>query len=139
MGIDIQTYAVDRPSIGSWAAVHGARVVIAASVLLLAAEAARGRDTLTTRHPVGVAFVFGLVHGFGFAGALTELTLPEASLLGTVLTFNLGVEVGQLGVLAGAMLVARALGRWVPKTLVAYVIGIPAGVWTVERAVAWWG
>lgn len=122
-----------------------AELIIAASVLLLAAEAARQRDTLTRRHPVVVSLVFGLVHGVGFAGALTSLAIPRDALLSTLLAFNLGVELGQLAVL-GAALVLAALARRLlrggllhARRIAAYAIGVPAGVWTVQRAVEWWG
>jgi hydrogenase/urease accessory protein HupE len=106
-------------------------LVIAASVLLLAAEAARQEPTLTSRAPIAVAALFGLVHGFGFAGALVRLPVDP---LGAVLGFNVGVELGQLGVLVVAAGLAR-LG--VPRRVWAYTIGAPAGVWTVQRAAAW--
>lgn len=113
-------------------------LIIAASVLFLAAEAARARPTLTTRHPIAVALLFGGVHGFGFAGALSTLGIPANAMVPTLLAFNIGVELGQIGVLAVALLGARAVGRWVPRRVASYAIGITAGIWTVERAVAWW-
>ena len=72
-------------------------VVIALSVLLLAVELARDdRSTLTMRFPWVVAFAFGLLHGFGFAGALAEIGLPPDGIAVPLLLFNLGVEAGQL-------------------------------------------
>jgi hypothetical protein len=118
---------------------------IAASVSFLAAEAARGvagaEHTLTHRAPVLVSVGFGLVHGFGFAGALTALGLPDDATLAALLMFNLGVEAGQLVVLAAAVAVALPLKRRLgsaqlprARRLAAYALGLPAGVWTVERA-----
>ena len=91
-----------------------------------------------------MAFTFGLLHGFGFAGALSEVGLPEQSVPLALLFFNLGVEVGQLAFVAAVML-ATAAGtrlfqpapRWVPVA-VAYAVGIPAAFWTVERVAGFW-
>ena len=69
---------------------------IALSIVLVAAEALRQRATLARRLPALVAFVFGLVHGLGFAGALQEIGLPQAHLPLALLAFNVGVEAGQL-------------------------------------------
>lgn len=119
-------------------------LLIAASILLLAHEAATDRDTLTRRMPWAVALGFGLVHGFGFAGAIGDLGLPQNHTLVALLTFNLGVEIGQLAVLALAGLVALAVTRvttppWPARLRVAaaWAIGLVAGVWTVGRAVGW--
>jgi len=119
-------------------------LVIAASVLLLAAEAARDRETLTARRPWVVALAFGLVHGFGFAGALAELGLPADGIVPALLGFNAGVELGQLVVLGVAFAVARPLARALgearratARRVAPYALGLPAGVWTVERAAAW--
>lgn len=123
-------------------------LVIALSVLFLAAEAARslrapaGEPTLAARQPVLVALLFGLVHGFGFAGALGELGLPEDALLSSLLEFNLGVEAGQLGVLAAATALAWTVGRRLPNPTwaaraVASVIGVVAAAWCWERGFAW--
>ena len=90
---------------------------IALSIVLVAVEivnARRGRPSLTARWPWLVAFAFGLLHGFGFAGALSEVGLPQHAIPLALLFFNLGVEVGQLAfvalVMALAWLVPRAVG-----------------------------
>jgi hydrogenase/urease accessory protein HupE len=73
--------------------------VIALSILFLARELSRrirGEAGLTARAPWLVAFAFGLLHGFGFAGALAEVGLPQSDIPMALLTFNLGVEAGQL-------------------------------------------
>lgn len=113
---------------------------IALSIMLVAAEALHSRETLSRRWPALVAFLFGLVHGLGFAGALKEIGLPENHLAVALLTFNLGVEAGQLLVVALAALLWRALQRW-PQALVLrapalYAIGGVAAFWTLERVVA---
>ncbi|NCW32235.1 MAG: HupE/UreJ family protein [Betaproteobacteria bacterium] len=69
---------------------------IALSIMLVSGESLRQRNTLSRRFPALVAMVFGLVHGLGFAGALKEIGLPEAYTVIALLTFNLGVEAGQL-------------------------------------------
>ncbi|UCE88355.1 MAG: HupE/UreJ family protein, partial [Pseudomonadota bacterium] len=106
--------------------------VIALSILFLASELARqrhGSPGLTERYPWIVAFVFGLLHGFGFAGALTEVGLPQSEIPLALLMFNVGVEVGQLlfvaAVLAVGMVFRRLAGAapdWWPRAT-AYGIG----------------
>ena len=129
-----------------WVVAPSASVelIIAASILLLAHEAATDRDTLTRRMPWAVALGFGLIHGFGFAGAIGDLGLPREHTLVALLTFNLGVEVGQLAVLAVALLVAWITTRltrspWPARLRVAsaWAIGLVAGVWTIDRAARW--
>src|SRR4051812_34802666 len=81
---------------------------IALSIVLVAVEivnARRGRPALTARRPWLVAFCFGLLHGFGFAGALAEVGLPHHAIPIALLFFNLGVEIGQLA-FVGAVLTA---------------------------------
>jgi hypothetical protein len=98
-----------------------------------------GESSLTSRFPWLVAFAFGLLHGFGFAGALSEIGLPTQAIPLALLFFNVGVEVGQLAfigvVLAGAWALHRAsvtLPVWVPR-LTVYVIGSVAAFWVFER------
>src|SRR4029453_6533430 len=72
---------------------------IAFSIVLLASEIVRtrrGEFSLTARWPWVIAFCFGLLHGFGFAGALSELGLPRGDIPLALLSFNIGVELGQL-------------------------------------------
>jgi len=119
-------------------------LVIAASILLLAGEAARGQRGWTHRYPWLVALVFGLIHGFGFAGALASIGLPEDDLVWALLAFNLGVELGQMMVLAlataVAVLVVSLLSnhhRPLLRRVCAYALGLPAGVWVVGRMATW--
>jgi len=125
---------------------------IALSIVVLAAEAARGRgDTLVWRRPILAASLFGLLHGLGFAAALEETGLPSGARVTALASFNVGVEVGQAlfltaaGALAwaGLRLAARAgpaqggrrLGaRRLGERAIAYGSGIAAAVWTFERA-----
>jgi hydrogenase/urease accessory protein HupE len=128
--------------------------VIALSIVLVAVEivnARRGALSLTARWPWLAAFCFGLLHGFGFAGALAEVGLPHHAIPIALLFFNLGVEIGQLAFVAavlsaGAMLrraIALRLGsaliqRTVNRldVIAAYAIGTVAAFWLIERTSA---
>ena len=84
---------------------------IALSILFLGPEIVRvwrGETSFTIRHPWVVAFAFGLLHGFGFASALTSAGLPRADLPLALLSFNVGVEIGQLGFVLLVLLLERA-------------------------------
>lgn len=110
---------------------------IAASILLLAVELAREERGLVDRRPGSVAFGFGLLHGFGFAGALAQTGLPEGARLWALAAFNLGVEVGQVAFVAALMLVAlaaRPVQRLAPLLLCAY--GSVAAYWLIGRSAA---
>jgi hydrogenase/urease accessory protein HupE len=112
---------------------------IALSIVLVAGEALHGERTLARRWPALVAFLFGLVHGLGFAGALKEIGLPQNHLSVALLTFNVGVELGQLLVVSLAYLSYRFLARW-PRVAVArapalYAIGSVAAYWSIGRIV----
>jgi hydrogenase/urease accessory protein HupE len=113
---------------------------IALSIVLVAREALSARATLTKRAPELVAFGFGLVHGLGFAGALRDVGLPDKHIALPLFTFNLGVELGQLGLVAGAFVLTRALVRLrldVPLRAPAlYGLGGIACYWTLARLVA---
>jgi hypothetical protein len=114
---------------------------IAVSVMLVAHESLSDRENLTRRAPWVVAFLFGLVHGLGFAGALRELGLPEHAVGWTLLWFNVGVEVGQLTVVAAVMLVGLLGGRILMRrrrvrVAAAYVLGTLGAWWLVERTLA---
>lgn len=119
---------------------------IALSIMIVAGEIWRSdRTTLTWRHPMLVSSVFGLLHGFGFASALTEMGLPQTELPLALLAFNLGIEAGQLAfVLACALLwwlLARLPRRswpgWAaPGTALALATGSIAGFWFVDRTLA---
>jgi hydrogenase/urease accessory protein HupE len=110
---------------------------IALSIVLVAAEALHDRATLSRRWPAVVAFLFGLVHGLGFAGALKEIGLPQNHLLVALVSFNVGVELGQLLVVALAYGIYRLVaGR--PTFVIArvpalYVIGALAAYWSIGR------
>jgi len=113
---------------------------IALSIVLVAAEALHRRETLARRWPALVAFLFGLVHGLGFAGALKEIGLPESHLLVALLTFNVGVEIGQLMTVGAALLLWRVAARWPrlarARTALLYAIGGVAAYWSWLRIAA---
>lgn len=115
--------------------------LIALSILLIAAESIRIRHnqhSLTTKWPWLVAFIFGLLHGFGFAGALKDIGLPQVDVPAALLFFNLGVELGQLffiTAILGTVAITKHLIK-VPKpaaTFAAYGIGSLACFWLIER------
>jgi hydrogenase/urease accessory protein HupE len=123
---------------------------IALSILFVAAEIVRARQGargLTERAPWIVAFVFGLLHGFGFAGALSEVGLPPQAIPLALLFFNLGVEAGQLlfiGAVLGIVAPLRRIippppawthGTWVARAP-AYAIGGIAAYWVIARVAA---
>jgi hypothetical protein len=101
---------------------------------------------MTQHSPWVVAFVFGLLHGLGFASALAEVGLPQSAVPTALLFFNVGVELGQLvfiAVVLGVIAAARRLGRrsaapkppWLWR-LPPYVIGGSASYWMLERLAA---
>ena len=118
--------------------------MIALSIMLLACEIVRLRQglvSLTSRWPWIVAFSFGLLHGFGFASALTDIGLPQGDIPLALLSFNVGVEIGQLifiGVVLGALICIRRFGvppgiRRAALPVTTYAIGITAAFWFIER------
>jgi hypothetical protein len=113
---------------------------IALSIMLVAGEALHKKQTLSRRWPALVAFLFGLIHGLGFAGALKQIGLPDNHLAVALLTFNVGVEAGQLLVVLVAWLATLALARW-PAVLHArapalYAMGGIAAYWSIGRIAA---
>jgi hypothetical protein len=119
--------------------------VIALSIVFVAAEilrTGRGQAGLAARMPWLVAFTFGLLHGFGFAGALSEVGLPEGQVPVALLFFNLGVEAGQLLFIAGVLVLAAGIRRvrtaWPRWATLAppYAIGSVAMFWVIQRVAA---
>ena len=122
--------------------------VIALSIVFLARELAQPegkRSALTRSSPWLMAFVFGLLHGLGFAGVLREIGLPEDALFSSLLLFNLGIELGQIMVivaLLGALWLWRQLSERLSLTtqgaytFAAYAMGCTATYWTIDRTVA---
>lgn len=130
-----------------WVHVPGPPVeaTIALSIVFVAAEVVHGmhgHPGLTARAPWLVAFTFGLLHGFGFAGALAAVGLPQKAIPVALLTFNLGVELGQLmfvAVVLCSMALLRRLSQRLPEwsaAIPAYGIGIVAMFWVFARVTA---
>ena len=118
-------------------------ICIALSIVLVAREILRPPDaqpTLARHAPALIAFAFGLLHGFGFAAALAEIGLPAGEIPLALFTFNVGVELGQLAIVAATLAVATALARFAaglqrPATVAgAYAIGAIASAWLIQRA-----
>jgi hydrogenase/urease accessory protein HupE len=120
--------------------------VIALSIVFVASEIVhehQGQPGLSTRWPWVVAFIFGLLHGFGFAGALSEVGLPQTAIPVALLFFNVGVELGQLlfiasvfAAVAGARRITQRFGipqpPWVWR-IPPYAIGGVAAYWVIQR------
>jgi hydrogenase/urease accessory protein HupE len=118
---------------------------IALSILLLACEiirSDRGQASLTAQWPWLVAFSFGLLHGFGFASALTEIGLPQGDIPLALLAFNAGVEAGQLVFIAVVLGALACIAKWIrlpafleshARAATTYAIGIMAAYWFIER------
>ena len=117
--------------------------MIALSILFLAMEIIhekQGRVGLTSRYPWLIAFIFGLLHGFGFAGALAEIGLPQQAITLALVFFNIGVELGQLMFVATVVLIGLALQALKHpnllqrvETVVVYAIGGLSSFWVFER------
>ena len=115
--------------------------VIGLSIVFLALEIARQReDSLTLRYPVLVSSTFGLLHGLGFASVLADIGLPSEEKLTALLSFNIGVEMGQLLFVASVLFCFASLKKLVPnfnitriRYLVSYSCGITASYWLFQR------
>ena len=120
-------------------------ICIALSILFVASEIVKSgsdRDRLAQRAPWIAAFAFGLLHGFGFAGALSEVGLPNGEIPIALLAFNIGVEIGQLAIVALMLVAIYFVQRFgtslLPKTKMAaaYATGSIAAYWMIVRALA---
>ena len=120
--------------------------IIALSILFLAMEIIhekQGKVGLTSLYPWLIAFIFGLLHGFGFAGALAEIGLPQQAITLALIFFNIGVELGQLMFVGTVVLIAVILQRLSYLTLlnklqttVVYMIGGVSAFWLIERTLS---
>jgi hydrogenase/urease accessory protein HupE len=123
-------------------------VAIAFSILFLGPEIVRswrGETSLTIRNPWLVAFLFGLLHGFGFASALTSAGLPRSDLPPALVSFNMGVEIGQVSFILLVVLLERSFRqleirwpRWV-EALPGYAVGSLGAFWTIQRTAMLFG
>jgi hydrogenase/urease accessory protein HupE len=127
-----------------WMSLPAAPVesAIALSIVFVAVEIVKarpGEQRLSERFPWVVAFIFGLLHGFGFASALRRIGIPEGEAPMALFTFNIGVEIGQLAIVAAALLVLAAMRRFAQgmmrptQVAAAYGIGVLATAWFLER------
>jgi len=114
--------------------------VIALSILFLARELLQDnaqRSALTQATPWLMAFVFGLLHGLGFAGALSDIGLPRDALWLSLLLFNLGLEIGQLMIIVLLIAVQWLLSKYTSTRhfvrIGAYGMGCVAAYWTIDR------
>jgi hypothetical protein len=130
------------------APVEPLNVAIALCILFLGPEVERvrrGDTSLTIRHPWMVAFVFGLLHGFGFASGLTTLGLPQNAIPVALLFFNVGVEIGQVFFVVIIILIERSFivleMRWPRWAALApgYTVGGLGAYWTIQRAAMMFG
>jgi len=121
---------------------------VALSIVVVASEvvrAERGKTDLSIRYPWAIAFLFGLLHGLGFGGALRDIGLPQVDVPLALFTFNVGVEVGQLIFVAAVLAVSAAFRALVKVSLppvrvaTAYGIGGISAFWVVERITGFWG
>ena len=122
-------------------------LLIAVSVLLLAVELAKGpRPTLTHQHPILVSSFFGLLHGLGFAAALTQIGLPDTDVVWALLAFNVGVELGQVGFVLALLGLGLLINRFAKvgtawfargRKILIYGVGVVAGFWAVDRLLSW--
>ena len=120
--------------------------IIALSILFLAMEIIhekQGKIGLTSRYPWIIAFIFGLLHGFGFAGALAEIGLPQQAITLALVFFNIGVELGQLMFVATIVFIVLILQRLTNpallnklQTTVVYMIGGVSAFWLIERTLS---
>ena len=116
--------------------------LISLSLISLALEVLRkspSQEGLFRRFPWGIALLFGLIHGLGFAGALMEIGLPEDAIWPSLLAFNLGVELGQL-VFAGVLFMVlyglkKQISPRIVEIMAGYGIGIMGIFWTMERGI----
>lgn len=132
---------------------------IALSIVFLAREIAiERRDTLTWRYPIAISSSFGLLHGFGFASALREIGLPQTEIPSALLSFNVGVEIGQI-LFVTAVIVSVWLATWFLRQVrrlkdtelnpmdwlgliekpLAYSVGSLTVFWTMNRVAGFWG
>lgn len=117
-------------------------ILIAMSIVLLAVEIirkARGGKSVATEKPYLISFAIGLIHGCGFASALSKIGLPKGTELLALLLFNLGVELGQIAVIALLLfllwIAAKAANqsRKLIEFASAYLLGIIGMFWTIQR------
>jgi energy-converting hydrogenase Eha subunit E len=112
-------------------------IAIAGTIVYVAVENLWAK---TTRHRWLLTFVFGLIHGFGFANVLREMSLPATGLVRCLLSFNFGVELGQLAIVLALLPLALWLGKWrhgrKAIVVISVLLALFGAAWFVERAFA---
>ena len=99
----------------------------------------RGKASFTAQYPWLVAFIFGLLHGMGFAGALGDIGVPENEVVLALLSFNFGVELGQVAFVFAVLFIISFVRRWTTRfptwmqQIPAYAIGCTASFWLLQR------
>ncbi len=128
-----------------WVHVNSSLIeaLVALSILFVAVEVVRhqrgGQDSLTVRRPWLIALAFGLLHGFAFAGSLSQVGLPPEHIPLALLLFNVGVEIGQLLFIGAVLLLTTAITRTLPalprwtQAITPYAIGTLAAFWVFQR------
>ncbi|HIP20632.1 MAG TPA: HupE/UreJ family protein [Sulfurimonas sp.] len=113
--------------------------MIALSILFLARELVSQKESFTKKHIAVVAFIFGLLHGFGFSSALRNIGLPQDEIPLSLLAFNVGIELGQLLFILCAASVLYILRKYTPRLdtilrkLIPYFIGMCSAYWLIDR------
>ncbi|MGG9972161.1 HupE/UreJ family protein [Ferruginibacter sp. SUN002] len=111
--------------------------IIAMSIVYVAIENITTQKLKASR--IGIVFLFGLIHGLGFANVLNDLGLPQNAYFSSLIFFNLGVELGQISIILAAFLL---FGKWFGKEKyyrsrivvpISVAIAVVAGYWTIER------
>ncbi len=117
--------------------------MIALSIVFIAAENLNeDKKTVAKRYPYLIAFIFGLLHGLGFANALFEIGLQKESIAASLLFFNIGVETGQLVFIFFILMIIKIFNKLTTKynkifsVITSYAIGITAAFWFIQRSVA---
>ena len=112
--------------------------MIALSIMFLARELLSPTETYTKQHLSIVAFVFGLLHGFGFSSSLRDIGLPQDEIPLSLLAFNIGIELGQVIFILLISYLLYKLKKYVKdistlKIFIAYIIGILSTYWFIQR------
>ncbi|MEM9102323.1 MAG: HupE/UreJ family protein [Pseudomonadota bacterium] len=135
-------------SMSQWIKVNTLFVeaMIALSIVFLIFESTHKRFTITKRYPIMMTFIFGLLHGLGFAASLSSIGLPENQQWLALLWFNLGVEVGQIAFIINLLGLSKCINalsfssyqRHLSKTFVIYAVGGMSAFWLIERTQLLW-
>ena len=127
--------------------IRPVEILIAASIVLLGVEIMRkqrGRTSLATQRPYLISFIIGLIHGCGFASALSEIGLPKGTELLALFLFNVGVELGQFAVILIGIIILALIAKASKElhrkseTLLAYGLSTVAMFWVIQRMSEYW-